>query len=269
LQHVRDVCLSQIHRLTDLINTAHEGRIMREGLKAVICGKPNVGKSSLLNALLRYERAIVTDIPGTTRDVIEEVVNIKGIPLVLLDTAGIRKADNLVERLGIEQSISSVENADIVLFMIDINSEIDGNDLKIAELLKGKNVIIVANKVDLEEVADIHRFTDILGETRIIKISVLRGTGLDLLEQEIHSMALGEGLSGGDSVVISNVRHKNGLEQAKNNLVSALEALDSGIPLDLVLIDIREAAMQLGTITGEHISEDIIDSLFRDFCIGK
>lgn len=269
LQHVKDVCGSQIGRLTELINTAHEGRVMRDGLRTVICGRPNVGKSSLLNALLRHKRAIVTDIPGTTRDVIEEVANINGIPLRLMDTAGIRDADNLVERLGVEQSMSVVESADVVLFVIDISTEIDEDDLKVADLLRGQNVIIVANKVDLEEVASINRLTDILDKAGIVRVSVLEEIGLDALRNEIYRKVVGERLFFGDSVVVSNVRHKDALERARISLSSALGALQKGIPSDLVVIDIRDAAIQLGAITGEHINESIIDSIFREFCVGK
>lgn len=269
LEHVKDVLELQIKKLSRLIDTAREGRVMREGLRTVICGKPNVGKSSLLNILLRQKRAIVTDIPGTTRDVIEEVANINGIPLRLIDTAGIREADNLVEKLGIEQSLFSIESADIILFIIDISGDIDEDDLKIAELVRGKNVIIVANKVDLEEVANIDKLTDILDRPSVVKVSVLHDIGIDDLKNEIYNRVVGERITFGDSVVVSNMRHKDALERAKTSLVAALEALQEGIPSDLVIIDIRDGAMQLGTITGEHVSESIIDSIFRDFCVGK
>ncbi|MGI6537450.1 MAG: tRNA uridine-5-carboxymethylaminomethyl(34) synthesis GTPase MnmE [Caldicoprobacterales bacterium] len=255
-------------RCIRLLETADQGRLIREGIKTVIIGRPNVGKSSLLNALVRENRAIVTDIPGTTRDVIEEYINIRGILVKIIDTAGIRETMDMVEKIGVERSRRLTEDADLILLILDASEPLEKEDRDILEWLKGKNILILLNKTDkplMISEEDVRPLTD----STIIRTSMTDGTGLDELEEYIYELVYSGGLSSKNSVMIVNNRHKEALMRAKDHLQEALNGVDSGVPLDMVSIDIRSAWEALGEITGESITENLIDKIFMKFCLGK
>ncbi len=253
-----------------LLKGSEAGKIYREGVKTVIAGRPNVGKSSLLNALLREERAIVTDVPGTTRDVIEEVVNIKGIPLRIIDTAGLREARDVVEKIGVERARKVIERADLVLAVIDASAGITGEDRKILELLGEKKAIIVFNKIDAGIKVVKSCLKGVTGQRPAVWISALTGEGLAELEECIAQTVLGENIKvAEDDVLVTRIRHKAALEKAVEHLKNALTSLNSGLPVDITAIDLRGAWEALGEITGNALSEDILDRIFADFCIGK
>ena len=256
--------------LDRLIENAAAGRIYREGIWTVIAGRPNVGKSSLLNKLLRENRAIVTEIPGTTRDLIEEVINIRGIPLKLVDTAGIRPVEDIVEKLGVEKSKEMIDRADLVLLVLDSTTGITAGDREIFDLVRSKEAIVLLNKADLSQdgirPADLE---ELAKRMPVLTISARTGAGMDELENKIVAMALGGRISASDEIMITNVRHKQALERARRCLAEALAALAGEVPVDIVAIDIREAWEALGEITGTTLTEDIVDRIFADFCIGK
>lgn len=268
-----DELSEDLKRISDeievLIGSFDKGKIMRDGLKTVIVGKPNVGKSSLLNAILNESRAIVTEIAGTTRDIIEEYVNIGGIPLRIVDTAGIRETDDIVEQIGVQKSKESIESADLVIMMLDSSRELTDEDIDILTSLDNKKSIILMNKTDLlpaitEE--DIEKYGK--GKT-IIKISALEKKGIEELEKEIEKMVYEGQLKTENDIMVTNARHKNSLETAFNACNDALEALGQNIELDIVETDFKIAWDSLGKITGDTVSEDLLDTIFREFCIGK
>lgn len=256
-------------KLQKLIDSAETGRVLREGLRTVIIGKPNVGKSSLLNALVREKRAIVTDIPGTTRDVIEEVVNIRGIPLVLIDTAGIRETQDVVEKIGVEKSREMLARADLILFMIDASTGLTVEDLEILPYTAEKNSIIIINKTDLSNDLNTSVIEKHVSKNSILEMSLLHGQGLAELEQRIEDMVYAGIALGGEDTMVTNVRHKNALERAACSLEEVLGALEAHLPTDCMAIDLRAAWESLGEITGETVSEDLVDQIFSQFCIGK
>lgn len=264
---------SKVERLLgdvgQMIASAETGKVFREGLRTVIIGKPNVGKSSLLNALVREKRAIVTDIPGTTRDIIEEVVNIRGIPLVLVDTAGIRETQDLVEKIGVERSREMLAGADLVLFMIDASTGLTEEDLKILPLTEEKNSIVILNKTDLGKGVDAGLFARYASRGSVLEMSLLTGQGLDVLEQKIHDMVYAGISSGREATMVANIRHKNALGKAAKSLEGVLQALGAHLPTDCMAIDLRAAWQSLGEITGETVNEDLVDQIFSQFCIGK
>lgn len=256
-------------RLTVLLATAQTGRILREGLATVIIGKPNVGKSSLLNALLRETRAIVTDIPGTTRDIIEEYVNIGGIPLKIIDTAGIRDTVDVVEQIGVERAKALVEQADLILLLLDSSAPLSPEDRAVLELLPGKQAIVLINKSDLParlEAEAVEKYTD---GRLVLKISVAREEGLAALEQAIVDMVYGGQVSPGEAAFVNNVRHGAALRAALERLSDAETTIEAGMPSDCIVVDLREAWERLGEVTGDTVGEDIIDQIFTQFCIGK
>ncbi|CVK18582.1 tRNA modification GTPase MnmE [Sporomusa sphaeroides DSM 2875] len=256
-------------RLTTLLATAQTGRILREGLATVIIGKPNVGKSSLLNALLREKRAIVTDIPGTTRDIIEEYVNIGGIPLKIIDTAGIRDTADVVEKIGVERAKALVEQADLILLLLDSSAPLSPEDRAVLELLPGKQAIVLINKSDLParlETEEVEKYT---GGRLVLKISVAREEGLAALEQAIVDMVYGGQVSPGEAAFVNNVRHSAALRAALERLNDAEATIEAGMPSDCIVVDLREAWEKLGAVTGDTVGEDIIDQIFTQFCIGK
>lgn len=257
-------------RVEKILAGAGAGRILREGLRTVIAGRPNVGKSSLLNALLDARRAIVTDVPGTTRDAIEEVASIRGIPVVLVDTAGIRETLDLVERLGVDRAKELLREADLALLVVDDSAGVTGEDLRIMELVAGRPVMLVANKADLglgrAEPGEARR---ILGEVPFLRVSAVTGEGLDDLAAAIEGLVYGGRANPGEVPLAANVRHKAALEKARAALAAASSALRAGTPLDFLAIDLKGALEALGEITGETVGEDIIDEIFRRFCIGK
>ena len=261
LSAARDKC-------KNLLESAHQGRLIREGIKTVIIGKPNVGKSSLLNALVRENRAIVTDIPGTTRDVIEEYVNIKGILVRILDTAGIRETRDLVEKIGVEKSREMTQDADLILFILDASQPLGKEDMEILQLLKDKQVLILLNKSDQPHVIDEEDIRSLTDST-ILKTSMVDGTGLDQVENFIYNMVYSGRVEQKNPVMITNNRHKEALIRAERHLGEALEAMDASMPLDMVTIDIRNVWEALGEITGESLTENLIDRIFMEFCLGK
>lgn len=256
-------------RADRLLATADRGKILRDGIKTAIVGKPNVGKSSLLNSLAGEDRAIVTDVAGTTRDVIEEYINLDGIPLLLTDTAGIRETDDVVERIGVEKSRRSIEDADLVIVMLDGSEPPDEEDMEVLAAARGKKRIILINKSDLGKNACLESVMTEANGSPVLNISAKTHEGLDALSERIREMySLGE-LTGGDSAVIINMRHKSALADASAALMRVVEAIDAGMPSDIVSIDINMAIDSLGEITGETVSEDIVNTIFHEFCVGK
>ncbi|NLY67120.1 MAG: tRNA uridine-5-carboxymethylaminomethyl(34) synthesis GTPase MnmE [Tissierellia bacterium] len=252
-----------------LLKTADRGKILRDGLNTVILGKPNVGKSSLLNSILRENRAIVTDIPGTTRDIIEEYVNIDGIPLKIIDTAGIRTTDDIVEKIGVDRAIDMVEKADLIIVVFDISSELTEEDFEIIEIVKNKNAIVLLNKSDLPRKYERDYFEQLLPGKKIINTSILKGIGIDVLEEEIKNIFYSGGVNIESDIVVTNMRHKNQLVKAKKNIEDGLEGIQAYVPLDCLEVDIKACWENLGEISGDTVSEDILDKIFSDFCIGK
>ncbi len=254
--------------LRALAKTAAQGMIYRQGVRTAIVGKPNVGKSSLLNALLRGERAIVTDIPGTTRDTLEETANIGGIPLVLVDTAGIRaQTTDAVERIGIERSRAALAQADLALMLVDSSQPVSASDWEIERLVRGKPALLVENKIDLPGAH--HPPADFLPGVPRVALSALTGEGLDALETSLVEQITGGQVVTGDAAIVSNPRHQALIARAIDHLETAIEAQKGGLSPDLVSVDVREAVDALGEITGETATEDLLNTIFSKFCIGK
>ncbi|WP_054951106.1 tRNA uridine-5-carboxymethylaminomethyl(34) synthesis GTPase MnmE [Numidum massiliense] len=253
-----------------LLRTAEQGKILREGIQTAIIGRPNVGKSSLLNALVQENRAIVTDIPGTTRDVIEEYVNVRGVPLHLVDTAGIRKTEDVVERIGVERSERALEVADLLLVVVDSSAPLNAEDERLLTLTRERKGIVIANKMDLPQAlsdADIKQYT---GETTpLVHLSLRREEGIEELEKAVAALFFGGELAADDAVYVSNVRHIHLLEQALDSLQEALAAAGQEMPIDMVQIDLRRTWELLGEIIGDTVAEDLVDQLFSQFCLGK
>lgn len=256
-------------KIEKLLETADRGRILRDGLNTVILGKPNVGKSSLLNAILRENRAIVTDIPGTTRDIIEEYVNIDGIPLRIIDTAGIRKTEDIVEQIGVNRAKESVEKADLIIAVFDISRELSDEDFQIIDIVKDKKSIILLNKIDLPNKFSKSYIQSLIGDKLIIETSVASGIGVEVLEKSIKDMFYSGEVEIHSDTVITNLRHKNQLEKALENINSALNDIRNYIPIDCIEVDLKNCWDNLGEISGETIDEDILDKIFSEFCIGK
>lgn len=251
----------------DLILSYNKGKMIKEGIKTAIVGKPNVGKSSLLNSILREERAIVTHVPGTTRDVIEEVINLKGIPLILIDTAGIRKTDDIVETIGVEKSKNLMETADLVMFVIDASEKLTEEDIKIHDKIKASNVIGILNKIDMDKKVDLSPLTKV---QNWIEISAKENIGIDEMENKIYSYIVkGDIEPDSKKLVITNVRHKSALEKTKDAVKNIFETIDMGLPMDLIAVDLKEALDALSEVTGEISSEDLLDHIFKNFCVGK
>ncbi|MSR91674.1 tRNA uridine-5-carboxymethylaminomethyl(34) synthesis GTPase MnmE [Inconstantimicrobium porci] len=254
-----------LQNTNNLLETAEEGKIIREGLSMVIVGKPNVGKSSLLNVLLNEKRAIVTDIAGTTRDVIEEYINLDGIPIKIVDTAGIRDTEDVVERIGVERSREKINEADLVVLMLDMSRELDNEDREIIESVKGKKYICILNKIDLNTKLN-DKIVDELENK--IETSTVTGFGIDVLKEKIKDMFFNGNIDT-ESIIITNTRHKQALFRAKENCEIALKEINNNAFLDLVSIYITSALKALGEITGAEIEEDLVNKIFSDFCVGK
>ena len=260
---VRD-CLARIETLLEGFT---EGRVLREGVSVLIAGKPNVGKSSLLNTLLREKRAIVTSVPGTTRDIIEEVINIRGLPVTLLDTAGIRETGDEVEQEGMRLTLEKIPLADLVLFVVDGSRPFDNEDRLIMDAVSGCSVLLVINKSDLPVVAAVPQE---LAAQKTVCISAKSGDGIDCLREAVFSMFIREGvLEGRDYAALSQVRHRDALEKARVHLLSFLQGFGTGVGLEFVALDLRDALGALGEVTGETTPESILDEIFSRFCIGK
>ncbi|GGE06090.1 tRNA modification GTPase MnmE [Marinithermofilum abyssi] len=255
--------------ISQLLVTARQGRILREGIATVIIGRPNVGKSSLLNTLAHENKAIVTDIPGTTRDVIEEYVNVRGIPLRLVDTAGIRETEDIVERIGVERSHKALEQADLVLLLLNYGEPLTDDDRKLIDLARDYTTIVVVNKTDLEPKLDLDEVKRLIGDHPLITTSLKEERGLDKLEQAIADLFLGGKAQSADATYVSNVRHVHLLERAQQSVRDAIEGIETGVPLDMVEIDLKNAWQYLGEIIGDAVAEDLIDQIFSQFCLGK
>ena len=254
-----------ISEVNSLLNSADEGKLIREGLSMVIVGKPNVGKSSLLNALLSEKRAIVTDIPGTTRDVIEEYINLDGIPVKIVDTAGIRQTEDVVEKIGVERSKAKIQEADLIVFMIDTSRELDDEDKEIIEYIKDKKYIVLLNKVDLYRRVNDSSLTSLDNK---IEISAKTGFGINDLKQNIKELFF-NGKIDAESLYITNVRHKQALYRSKENCEVALIQVKNKEFLDLISIYVTSGLKALGEITGSELEEDLVNKIFAEFCCGK
>ena len=251
-----------------LIDSYDTGKKIKEGIKTVIVGKPNVGKSTLLNALLHEERAIVTHVAGTTRDVIEEIINIKGVPLVLVDTAGIRKTDDIVENIGVEKSKQFIGKADLVLLVLDASKGLENEDIEVINQIKEnkKKVIVLLNKIDLNKKINLagHNLEN------IVEISAKDNIGIEDMQEKIYSYIVEEDVeNSSEKLIITNIRHKTALEKTKDAIKNIFETIDTGLPMDLISVDLKEALDSLSEITGEISSEDILDHVFGNFCVGK
>ncbi len=256
-------------RIEELLATSRQGQLLKEGVRIVICGKPNVGKSSLLNVLLRHQRAIVSDIPGTTRDIIEETAQIKGIPFQIIDTAGILNPRNAVEREAIKRSHLNIESADLLLAMFDINGKLTKEDENIIKKVRGKNFLIVLNKCDLPVKFNLSKIEEIFGKDKIVKISALKKSNISQLQNKIVSLVLqGEEIDS-HKVYVSNLRHVESLQKSDNAVNQALVALEGEMPLEFVSEEIKAAVNYLDNITGRNIDIDLLDNIFSRFCIGK
>lgn len=255
--------------LERLLQIADQGKILREGIKTAIVGRPNVGKSSLMNKLIQEEKAIVTDIPGTTRDVIEEYVNVRGIPLKLVDTAGIRETDDIVERIGVERSQRILKEADLILFMLNYNEQIKEDDLTILDTIKDENFITIINKADLDHKLQIDHLPDYVRDKPLIEMSIIEDKGIDEIESILVELFFEGKMISDDLTYVSNARHIQLLQQAKQSLEDAINALEMNIPLDIVQIDVTRTWEFLGEIIGDTASEGLVNQLFSQFCLGK
>ncbi|WP_088012676.1 tRNA uridine-5-carboxymethylaminomethyl(34) synthesis GTPase MnmE [Gottfriedia acidiceleris] len=252
-----------------LLETSKQGKILREGLSTVIIGRPNVGKSSLLNTLVQESKAIVTDIPGTTRDVIEEYVNVKGVPLRLIDTAGIRETKDVVEAIGVERSKKVLNLADLVLFVLNNNEKLSEEDRKLFGEMIGKDVIVIINKTDLSQKLDINEVKALVGNATIVTTSLKEEKGIDDLEKAIADLYFEGQIEAQDLTYLSNARHIALLNQSEKTINDAIEAMKNGMPIDLVQIDLTRAWELLGEIVGDTVQESLINQLFSQFCLGK
>jgi tRNA modification GTPase len=264
---INEYVSDSLEKIDALVDGVNEGRVLREGVSVLIAGKPNVGKSSLLNNLLREKRAIVTSVPGTTRDIIEEVINIKGLPVKMLDTAGIRKTDDIVEQEGVRLALERIGMADLVLVVLDISRPFDGEDRLLVESIDGRNIIVVKNKSDLSPVINI---PDILKDKPNVEISTVKGTGIEILRDMIFSTFVhNKAVDSREYVVMSQSRHRDALVKTKNALGHFKNNYEAGMNLEILALDLRDALNAIGEITGETTPDDILDLIFQRFCIGK
>lgn len=252
-----------------LYDSSESGKIFREGLKTVIVGKPNVGKSSLLNLILGEKRAIVTDIPGTTRDVIEEFVNIRGIPIKIVDTAGIRETEDVVEKIGVEKSRESLINADLVIMVLDYSEKLTDEDLEILESIDKNKTIVLLNKTDLKKQIEEEKISNYVENNSIIEISALKQEGIEKLENKIENLVYKGEVKNSSEIVISNTRHRDALAKAHKSVMDALDAIYQKMPLDFIEVDLKNIWDYLGYINGDTVTEDLLDNIFNNFCIGK
>lgn len=265
--HLIQILCELKSEIQHLIDTAGKGRILREGINTVIVGKPNVGKSSLLNVLAGTERAIVTEVAGTTRDILEEHVSLKGINLNIIDTAGIRETDDIVEKIGVERAKEYLERADLVLYVIDSSESLSEEDYEIAKMIHGKNVIVLLNKSDLEQKVsreDVEQLSE-----HFICISAKEGEGIQELADKIHALFLQGDISFNDEVIITNIRHKNALFQSLESLKMVEDSIENQMPEDFYSIDLMNAYEVLGTMIGEAVEDDLANEIFSKFCMGK
>lgn len=251
-----------------LLQESQQGKILREGIRTAIIGKPNAGKSSLLNALIGEERAIVTEIEGTTRDTLEEQIRLRGLTLQIVDTAGIRKTEDRIEQIGVKRAKQAMENADLVLYVVDASSPLDENDKAIISFLQEKQVIVLLNKTDLIEVTVPEQILRLLDKP-VVRISAKEEQGINEIADQIEHMFLKGEVSWNDEVCLTNIRHKMSMEQAKESLQKVLESISLGMPEDFFSIDLMDAYEELGKIIGESVGEDLVNEIFQKFCMGK
>lgn len=268
-QTLEEKSLELRNEIKKLYDTAESGKILRDGLKTVIVGKPNVGKSSLLNSILGENRAIVTDIAGTTRDVIEEFVNIKGIPLKIVDTAGIRETEDVVEKIGVEKSRESFSTADLVIMVLDASRKLSEEDMEILESIKNKKTIVLLNKVDLEAQIELEKIKEFVSSDDIIEISALKNQGIEKLQDKIESMVYQGSVKNSSNLMITNSRHKDALFKAYESINDAISAIEQRMPYDFIEVDFKNIWDYLGYINGDTVREDLLDTIFANFCIGK
>jgi len=266
---VLDKSIQLKKELDYLLENAYQGKILREGISTVIIGKPNVGKSSLLNTLLHENKAIVTDVPGTTRDVIEEYINIKGVPLKLVDTAGIRETEDIVERIGVERSRKALDEADLVLFVFNYNETLTDDDIKLMKLVDELKVIIVINKTDLPQKLDIEKINNYLPKSPMVMTSITEDKGIEELEDAISQLFFKGKLHAEDFTYVSNARHISLLKNANNSIDGAINSIEQLLPIDMIAIDLKNAWDILGEIIGDSVSEGLVDQIFSQFCVGK
>lgn len=268
-QEISNMLTSVKEKLEKLEKSFDNGKLIKEGIKTAIIGKPNAGKSSLLNAILKEDRAIVTEYEGTTRDTIEEFVNIEGIPLKLIDTAGIRNAKDEVEKIGIAKSRKIAKEADLIIAIFDSTKELSPEDLEILNLIKGKKSIVILNKIDLNAILSENddRFTNV--SDNILKLSALNGEGLEKLYETISKMFSLNEINLDNEIVITNLRHKNLISKALINVKKSEEAIEQNMPVDIIAIFIKDILEDLGNITGDVVTDDIINEIFSKFCLGK
>ncbi len=255
-------------KIDRLLDTVREGKLMKEGIKTVIVGKPNAGKSSLLNTLVGEERAIVTDIAGTTRDILEETIVLHGISLRMMDTAGIRSTDDVVEKIGVGKAIENAKDADLILYVVDASIPLDENDREIIGLLRDKKAVVILNKTDLKQVVFEEDLKELV-EHPIVSISAKEEEGIDRLEQQIKELFFAGKITFNDEIYITNMRHKTALEEAKKSILLVENSIDMGLPEDFYSIDLMNAYEALGSIIGEAVGEDLVNEIFSKFCTGK
>ncbi len=257
-----------ISQVKKLLESADNGRVMTEGIKTVILGKPNAGKSSLMNILLGQERAIVTEIAGTTRDTLEENIYLHGISLNVVDTAGIRETEDVVEKIGVVRAMSEAESADLIIYVVDGSCPLDKNDQEIMDFIREKQAVVLLNKSDLDMVVSKEELEQ-RSEHRVISISAKEQTGMEALEEEIKSMFYQGEIGFNDEIYITNVRHKEALEKTLESFHMVKESIENGMPEDFYSIDLMGAYSQLGSIIGEEVGEDLVNEIFSKFCMGK
>ena len=269
IPHLLEKCTWVKEEINKLLRTSSQGKILREGLSTVIIGRPNVGKSSLLNSLVQENKAIVTDIPGTTRDIIEEYVNVRGVPLRLVDTAGIRETEDIVERIGVERSRQVLKEADLILLVVNSAEELSVEDERLFEAVSGMDTIVVSNKTDLPQKIDLKKVENLLEKGTIVTTSLLKDEGIDELEDAIATLFFEGNLESEDLTYVSNARHIALLHKAHKTIEDALGAAEAGVPVDMIQIDLTRTWEILGEIVGDTVQEGLINELFSRFCLGK
>lgn len=267
-EEITEMLNENINKISKLVNSFDNGRIMKEGIKTVILGKPNAGKSSLLNLMLGEYRAIVTDIEGTTRDTLEENINFNGLSLKIIDTAGIRDTEDLVERIGVNKAKEIAKEGDLIIYVVDGSRELDDNDREIIKLINDKQAIILVNKSDMDTVINIDELKKDSNRD-VILFSAKNGEGMDQLEEEIRNMFYSGKVTYNDQVYITNARHKEALENALESLKQVKNSVDAGMPEDFYSIDLMDAYTDLGLIIGESVEDDLVNEIFSKFCMGK
>lgn len=252
-----------------LLQTSSQGKILREGLSTVILGRPNVGKSSLLNSLVHENKAIVTDVAGTTRDIIEEYVNVRGVPLRLVDTAGIRETEDIVERIGVERSRQVLKEADLILFVLNSAEDLSDEDVRLFETIENMDFIVVVNKTDLPQKVDLEKVSQLANGRRVVTTSLLKEEGIIELEKAIAELFFEGQIESDDLTYVSNARHISLLQQSLDTIDDAIQAAENGVPVDMIQIDVTRTWELLGEIVGDTVQESLINQLFSQFCLGK